>query len=104
MVDPPYSRPYNRAVIQGRIIGIFLEVVVIQAKFSLEESHIQFLAQRKRYGFKDKSDVVRTALDHLHTELARQRLCESADLYAKAYEKDDETQEWTDAALSEWPT
>lgn len=77
---------------------------MIQAKFSLEESHIQFLAQLKRYGFKDKSDVVRTALDRLQTELARQRLYESADLYAKAYEKDDETQEWTDTALSEWPT
>ncbi len=77
---------------------------MIQAKFSLEESHIQFLEQRKQYGFKDKSDVVRTALDHLHAELAQQRLCESADLYAEAYEKDDEMQEWTDTALSKWPT
>ncbi len=77
---------------------------MIQAKFSLEESHIQFLAHCKRYGFKDKSDVVRTALDRLHTELVQQRLDESADLYAKVYAEDDETQEWTDAALSEWPT
>lgn len=37
-------------------------------------------------------------------KLARQRLRESADLYAEAYEKDDEMKEWTDAALSEWPT
>ncbi len=77
---------------------------MIQAKFSLEESHIQFLEQRKQYGFKDKSDVVRTALDHLHAELARQRLRESADLYAETYENDDEMQEWTDTALSKWPT
>ncbi|MEE8301579.1 MAG: hypothetical protein V3S24_03990 [Candidatus Tectomicrobia bacterium] len=77
---------------------------MIQAKFSLEESHVQFLAQCKQYGFKDKSDVVRTALDRLYTELAQQRLCESAALYAKVYAEDDETQEWTDAALSEWPT
>ena len=76
---------------------------MIQAKFSLEESHIQFLAQCKRYGFKDKGDVVRTALDRLHTELAQQSLRESADLYAKAYEKDDGMQEWNDAALLEWP-
>ena len=75
---------------------------MIQAKFSLEESHIQFLEQRKQYGFKDRSDVVRTALDLLHTELTQESLRESADLYAKAYEKDDETQEWTDAALSDW--
>lgn len=77
---------------------------MIQAKFSLEESHIQFLAQCKQYGFKDKSDVVRTALDLLHTELVQQRLCESADMYAKVYAEDDETQEWTDAARLEWPT
>ena len=77
---------------------------MIQAKFSLEESHIQFLAQCRQYGFKDKSDVVRTALDRLSTELAQQRLCESADLYAAVYAEDDETQEWTDTALSEWPT
>ena len=77
---------------------------MIQAEFSLEESHIQFLEQHKRYGFKDKSDVVRTALDRLYAELARQRLCESADLYAEAYEKDDKMQEWIDAVLLEWPT
>ena len=76
---------------------------MIQAKFSLEESHIQFLAQCKRYGFKDKSDVVRTALDRLRKALAQQRLYESADLYAKVYAEDDETQEWIDAALWEWP-
>jgi hypothetical protein len=77
---------------------------MIQAKFSLEESHIQFLAQCKRHGFKDKSAVVRTALDRLYAELAQQHLCESANLYAEVYTEDDETQEWTDAALSEWPT
>ncbi len=77
---------------------------MIQAKFSLEEAHIEFLAQHQRYGFKDKSGVVRAALDRLAAELAQQRLCESADLYAEVYADDDETQAWTDAALSEWPT
>lgn len=77
---------------------------MIQAKFSLKESHIQIIEQCKRYGFKDKSDVVRTALDRLSSELARQRLRESAALYAEVYEEDVETQEWTGAALSEWPT
>ncbi len=77
---------------------------MVQAKFSLEASHIQFLQQCKWYGFKDKSDVVRTALDRLYTALAQQRLCESAALYAEVYDNDKETQGWTDAALSEWPT
>ena len=77
---------------------------MIQVQFSIEESHIQFLEQCKQYGFQDKSEVVRTALNRLCTELAQQRLHESAELYAEVYEEDDETQEWTDAALSEWPT
>ena len=77
---------------------------MLQAKFSLEASHIQFLEQCKQYGFKDKSDVVRTALDRLYTALVQQRLCASAALYAEVYEEDAETQAWTEAALSEWPT
>jgi Arc/MetJ-type ribon-helix-helix transcriptional regulator len=77
---------------------------MIQAKFSLKKSHIQFIEQCRRYGFKDKSEVVRTALDRLSAELFQQRLRESAAFYAAVYEEDDETQEWTDAALSEWPT
>ncbi|MFH0785542.1 MAG: hypothetical protein V2B20_26845 [Pseudomonadota bacterium] len=77
---------------------------MIQAKFSLKESQIQFIEQCNRYGFKDKSEVVRTAIDRLYTELTQQRLCESAALYAEVYEEDGETQEWTDAAQSEWPT
>ena len=77
---------------------------MIQAKFSLTDAQIQFLAQRKQYGFKDKSEVVRTALDHLRAELARQLLSESAELYAEVYATESETQEWTNATLSEWPT
>ena len=76
---------------------------MIRAKFSLKESHIQFIEQFERLGFKNKSDVVRTALDRLASELASQRLRVSAALYAEVYEEDKETQEWTDAALSGWP-
>ena len=45
-----------------------------------------------------------TSRNRLQTELSRERLRESADQYAEAYEKDDETQEWINAVLSEWPT
>ncbi len=87
----------------GLRYGPILGVVMLQAKFSLEESHIDFLAQYRRHGFKDKSDVVRNALDRLRKELAQRRLRESADLYAESYVDDAETQEWTEAALTEWP-
>ena len=46
---------------------------MLQAKFSLEESQIQFLAEFRRYGFKDKSAVVRNALDRFRKELTQQR-------------------------------
>lgn len=76
---------------------------MIQVKFNLEESHIQFLAECDRYGFKNKSSVVRQALDRMKAELERQQMKESAQLYAETYEEDDELQELTEAAISEWP-
>ena len=76
---------------------------MIQAKFSLTDTQMQFLSKREQYGFKDKSEVVRTALDHLQEELFQQRLADSADLYAELYTNDSETREWTEAALSDWP-
>ena len=36
-------------------------------------------------------------------ELIQQPLVDSAELYAEIYENDGETQEWTEAALSDWP-
>ena len=68
---------------------------MVQAKFSLEESHLQFLDECRLYGFKDKSTVVRMALDRLREEFARQRLRESADLYSEVYTEDEETRELT---------
>jgi Arc/MetJ-type ribon-helix-helix transcriptional regulator len=75
-----------------------------QAKFSLKESNILFLQECRSYGFKDKSEAVRTALDRLAEDLTRQRLRESAALYEEVYEEDRETREWMDADLAEWPS
>ena len=76
---------------------------MIQENFNLEESQLQFLNECRSYGFKDKSAVVRMALDLLRQEIAQQRLQESADLYSESYAEDEETQELTTTALSEWP-
>jgi len=76
---------------------------MIQAKFSLDESHVQFLNQHRQYGFKDKSELVRTALNNLYTQLSMQRLRESADCYAQVYEEDEDTMQITEAAIAEWP-
>ena len=76
---------------------------MIQAKFSLEESQIQFLNQCRVYGFKDKSSVIRTALNRLMEELEHQSLKKSANLYAEVYEEDAEIRELTETAISGWP-
>ena len=76
---------------------------MIQSKFSLNPTHIQFLEQFKEYGFRDKSDLVRVALNRLRSELELQSLQASADLYAELYQDDQETQSLTELALLEWP-
>jgi len=40
-------------------------------------------------------------MTQITAELFKQRLCESADIYAEIYAEDVETQEWTNAALAE---
>ena len=74
-----------------------------QAKISLTETLAEFLAEYKTYGFKDKSTMVRTALDRFKSDLETQHLKESAALYAEIYESDSELQEITEAALDGWP-
>jgi Arc/MetJ-type ribon-helix-helix transcriptional regulator len=74
-----------------------------QAKFTLEQSQIDFLEQFKDRGFKDKSSIVRLALDKLAQELQQQELEESADLYAEVYLKDPELQRLTAGAIEGWP-
>jgi Arc/MetJ-type ribon-helix-helix transcriptional regulator len=74
-----------------------------QNMFSLDETHLQFLERFNQYGFKDKSELVRTALNRLRSELELQQLQESAQLYSKVYEDDLQTQGLTEWALLGWP-
>ena len=77
--------------------------MMYQAKISLTEPLVEFLANYKTYGFKDKSAMVRTALARFRRELELQNLKESADLYTELYESDTELQELTETALDGWP-
>ena len=74
-----------------------------QAKFSLTLSLIEFINNYKRYGFKDKSSMVRAALLRLKEELEIQSLKQSAMLYAEVYEEETELQEMTEFAVAGWP-
>lgn len=76
---------------------------MIQTKFSLEEPQQRFLEQYRAYGFKNKGDMIRTALNRLQAELEARLLQESADLYAVLYEEDADLTELTETAVLEWP-
>lgn len=74
-----------------------------QVKFSIETTQIGFLKDYEKYGFRDKSSMVRAALNRLMRELELENLKESAELYAELYRGDAELQDLTHAAMSGWP-
>jgi 4-hydroxyphenylpyruvate dioxygenase-like putative hemolysin len=74
-----------------------------QAKFSVKEEQAHFLNNFKTYGFKDKSSMLRTAIDHFKNKLELESLKKSADLYSKIYSEDDNLKELTESAITEWP-
>jgi Arc/MetJ-type ribon-helix-helix transcriptional regulator len=77
---------------------------MIPTKVTLEQSQIDFLAQFKDLGFKDKSSLVRSALNQLQHQIEKQNLERSADLYAEIYEEDEDLQRLTALAGNDWPT
>jgi Arc/MetJ-type ribon-helix-helix transcriptional regulator len=76
---------------------------MIQAKFSLEDAQVAFLEQHQVYGFKDKSEAVRFALQSLQQSLQQKQLQESAELYAQLYEEDSDIKDLVQMALTGWP-
>ena len=76
---------------------------MLQAKFSVEEGQVHFLNNFKVHGFKDKSSMLRAAIDHFKKNMELESLKKSADLYAEIYSEDDDLQDLTDTAVSGWP-
>jgi hypothetical protein len=76
---------------------------MLQAKFSVEESQSHFLKNFKVYGFKDKSSMLRAAIDHFKKEKELESLRKSADLYSEIYSEDDDLKELTETAITGWP-
>jgi len=70
---------------------------------SLADEQLKFLSECKKYGFKNKNNVIGTALDHLRKELERRSLEKSAKLYAEIYYEDSEIKELTESAIAGWP-
>ena len=76
---------------------------MLQAKFSVEEVQVHFLNNFKAHGFKDKSSMLRAAIDHFKKNMELESLKESADLYAEIYSEDGDLKELTDTAVAGWP-
>ncbi len=76
---------------------------MLQAKFSVEEAQSRFLNNYKVYGFKDKSSMLRAAINHFKKEFELERLKESADLYSEIYSEDEDLKELTETAAIGWP-
>ncbi len=76
---------------------------MLQAKFSVKESQSRFLSRYKDYGFKDKSTMLRVAIDLFKKNLELEQLKQSADLYAEVYSEDNDLKELTETALDGWP-
>jgi len=76
---------------------------MLQAKFSVEEAQSRFLNNYKVYGFKDKSSMLRAAINHFKKEFELERLKESADLYSEIYSEDEDLKELTQTAATGWP-
>lgn len=76
---------------------------MVQGKYSVREKQAQFVGRYKAYGFKDKSALVRAALDRFEAEVDKEMLKKSASLYAEVFAEDRQMKELTDSALSGWP-
>jgi Arc/MetJ-type ribon-helix-helix transcriptional regulator len=76
---------------------------MVPTKVVLEQSQIDFLAQFKDLGFKDRSSLVRSALNQLQQQIEMQELERSADLYTEVYEGDEDLQKLTALAGADWP-
>ena len=76
---------------------------MLQAKFSVEEVQVHFLNNFKAHGFKDKSSMLRAAIDHFKKDKELESLKKSADLYAEIYSKDGDLKELADTAVAGWP-
>ncbi|MGI8641140.1 MAG: hypothetical protein ACR2MG_14490 [Pyrinomonadaceae bacterium] len=76
---------------------------MVQTNVKIEETQAEFLNHYSQYGFKDKNELVREALNRLREDLEQKSLRESAELYAEIYRNDSDLQELTESALLDLP-
>ena len=76
---------------------------MIQATINIDNSDMSFLNKSRSNGFKDKINLIKTALTYLKQKFGKTNLKASANLYAENYNEDKEVKEITESALEGWP-
>jgi hypothetical protein len=61
------------------------------------------LSRYEEYGFKDKSSMLRVAIDLFKKNLELEQLKQSADLYSEIYSEDKDLKLLSETALDGWP-
>jgi metal-responsive CopG/Arc/MetJ family transcriptional regulator len=74
-----------------------------QTKISFDENHIKFLNKYQEFGFKDRSSLVRSAIEDFIKSVEKRKLAKSAKLYAEIYNEDSELRDLTNSAIEGWP-
>ena len=74
-----------------------------QAKFTLHDEQVELLSRCRQLGFRDRSAMVRAAIDELREHLKQQDLETSAELYSQQYQEDEDLQQLTTLAADGWP-
>ncbi len=64
---------------------------------------MNFLNMYREFGFKDKSSLVRSAIEEFIRSVEKQKLEKSAKLYAEIYKEDSELRDLTNSAIENWP-
>jgi hypothetical protein len=86
------------------VIIVLIQIVTVRHPlFDAVQNQSVFLNNYKDYGFKDKSEMMRSALNLLRKEQELQSLRQSAELYVETYATDADLKALTDAAVRGWP-
>lgn len=76
--------------------------MTVEKRIHIRDEQARFIDRFAEYGYHNSDEMVEMAIEMLQTELEQRRELErSAELYAEAYAFDEETKEWTEAALQD---
>lgn len=77
----------------------------LSANFIVNKEEIALLQNHALFGFESADDLFSYALNLLRIEIEeqkKQKIIDSAELYAQLYEEDEETNEWIDSSNQDW--